>query len=304
MNKIVYGLLLSMVLMVSGCSNSQIEENSDLVVAVTVGPEKAFVEGVAGDLAQVVVMVPPGGSPTNYQPSPKEMQAMSQASVYFAIGVGAEVGILNSAVITDEKIEVIDLQAVVAETYPARYFEDEADEEEDHDHEDHDHSGRDPHIWMSPKRAVLMVAEIERVLSTIDPDHADVYKTNAATYTTALEAINQTLQVTLNQLDNKTFIVMHPSLGYFADDYGLQMVAIEEDGKEASALHMEEVIRFAKDEGIKAIFYQQEFDRAQADLIASEIDGEALAFEPLSEDYIANMEKMMAMFQAVLMDHQ
>jgi zinc transport system substrate-binding protein len=94
--KVVYAVLsltlaLSLLLL-SGCGNQRISkaDNKKTVVAVTILPQKALVEAVCGDLAEVVAIVPPGNSPGNYEPTPQEMENFSRASVYFTIGVPTE----------------------------------------------------------------------------------------------------------------------------------------------------------------------------------------------------------------------
>ncbi len=114
----VFSLTIALsLLLVVGCSNQPSTERGDekTVVAVTILPQKALVEAVCGDLAEVVTIVPPGNSPGNYEPTPQEMENFSKASVYFTIGVPTEkANILPKA----ENMEIVDLPAWVAKEYP------------------------------------------------------------------------------------------------------------------------------------------------------------------------------------------
>lgn len=299
-------------------------------VAVSIVPQKTFVEAVAGDLVDVVVMIPSGSSPANYEPTPKELISLSESKLYFAIGVPTEEANIEPNILEGSDLEVVELHEIVAEEYETRFFGaeeehdhegEEADHEEGHDHEtekadheeehdhdheadktdhedehDHDHTGRDPHIWLSPKRVVVMVETIRDHLSEVDPANAETYATNAAEYIEELEAIDAELTEKFAISESIDFIVFHPSFGYFADDYGLKMLSIEEEGKEATAEGIQMVIDFANEKDIKVVFYQAEFDSSQAKTIADEIGGKVVEVMPLSPNYIENLRTMAEAF--------
>lgn len=303
-------ILLIASLMMVGCGVEEAREDR-LTVAVSIVPQETFVKAVAGDLVDVVTLIPSGASPANYQPSPKEMAAFSDAGIYFSIGVATEAAnILPNIASQNDHLRIVELAEHVDAVYDARYFADDEDhlhdehEEADHDENeeaDHDHEGRDPHIWMSPKRVIVMVQMIRDTLIEEDPNNQTTYTDNAEAYIESLRIMDESLQDTFSDLQGEAFIVMHPSVGYFADDYGLDMIAIEEDGKDASVSHMQTVIDFALENGIKVVFYQQEFDSTQAKTIADEIDGEVIEYEPLSGDYINSLKKMATAFEQVFM---
>jgi zinc transport system substrate-binding protein len=315
MKKIVQIIIIG-VLAVSfftGCKSEETGEDK-LQVAVSIVPEEAFVKAVAGDLVNVVTLIPSGASPTNYQPTPMEMTEFSNSSVYFSIGVAAEeANILPNIVDLNSEIKVVALAEVVDNVYEPVYFVDEDEDEDEHEDEhdvaedgteavedEHEHEGRDPHSWMSPKRVIVMVETIRDELILLDGENEEIYRENAASYIEELEAVDQEIQETMDKLENKTFIIMHPSMGYFAKDYGLTMVALEDDGKEATAARLQEVIDFALEENIQVIFYQEEFDSSQAETLAMEIDGETMALAPLSFDYIDNLYEINETFKGVL----
>ncbi len=193
----LYTLILFVMTLLLGTSCSGIKEvNNKLTVAVSILPQETYVKAVAGDLVDVVTMIPPGASPANYQPKPNEMVKLSEASLYFAIDVPTEIAnIIPNIDSINSNIKVIDLAEKVDQVYPARFFnEDDHDEDENHkdedhedeghegeDHDGHSHEGRDPpHIWMSPKRVVVMVEAIKDSLVEIDPNNIEAYERNAA----------------------------------------------------------------------------------------------------------------------------
>jgi zinc transport system substrate-binding protein len=267
-------LLLGTAILTSCQKSEQKEENKKPVVAVSIVPEATFVQAVCGDLADVITMIPPGSSPESYEPTPQEMENFSKADVYFAIGVPTEeANILPGA----KDMNVVRLQEKVAEVYPDRTFEE---------------GERDPHIWLSPKRAKVMVQTIADEMSKIDAKNKDTYQKNAQDYIAQLDQLDKDITAALEGVKNKSFIVYHPAFGYLADDYGLTMVALEEEGKESTPQHLQEVIDYAKEQNIKVIFYQEEIDSSQSEAFAEELGGKTIQLAPLAPDYIDNLKKM------------
>ena len=259
-----------------GCSNEVKEEEvkEKPMIAVSIVPEQTFVEAVCGDLVDIVTLVPSGSSPENYEPTAQEMEKFSDASLYFSIGVPTEEANILPNV---GDIKVISLQDEVAAVYEDRTFE----------------SGeRDPHIWLSPKRVKVMVEAIAREMSELDPDNKETYKQNAADYIAQLDEVDQEIKDALKGVESKNFIVYHPAFGYIADDYGLKMYSLEEEGKEATAQHLQDMIDLAKKENIKVIFYQEEIDSSQSEAFAKEIGGKTIQLSPLAADYIDNLKNM------------
>ena len=277
---ILLGLALTLSLMFSaGCNNESAETTSDaadkkLIVAVTIVPEQTFVEAVCGDFAEVITMIPPGNSPENYEPTPEQMENFSDASLYFSIGVPAEEA--NILPIVGD-VKVVSLQEEVASVYADRTF---------------DSGERDPHIWLSPKRVKVMIDAIAREMGKIDPTNENIYKENAEAYNEQLDSLDKQIKSALNGVQSKNFIVYHPAFGYLANDYGLTMYALEDEGKEATPQHLQDMIDLAKQENIKVIFYQDEIDSSQSEAFAEEIGGKTQQLAPLAANYIENLKSM------------
>lgn len=245
------------------------------IVAVSIVPEATFAREVCGNRARIVTLVPPGASPETYELSPRQAEEFSSAGVFFAIGVPAEqVSILPRA---PKGMRVVRLQDAVAEAYPDRVFES---------------GSRDPHIWLSPKRASVMVRAMAREMALLDPAHQAEYAAAAAASEKRLRALDAQLREILAAVPGGTFLVFHPAFGYFADDYGLNMAALEQEGKESTARHTQEMVNLAGKNGAKTIFYQAETDGKQAMAFAEEIGGNAVELAPLSGDYENNLIKM------------
>lgn len=271
--KILLVLLLTFTL--SACGQTPPPTPERPVVAVTIVPEETFVKAICGDTIDVVTLVPPGGSPSSYEPSPKEMAQFDKAILYFTIGVPTEPAHLLPAA-DNRNIPVFSLAKAAADVYPERELSD---------------GQRDPHIWLSPKRATVMVQAIANQLTELIPDQADTYAQNAATFTETMTALDTDLSELLSGSTRPLF-VSHPAFGYLAEDYGLEMTALEQDGKEASPQRLRELIDAARAQNVNTVFYPAESAGRQAQSFAQELDGQAIPLSPLSVDYVNNLRDM------------
>ncbi|MDO5844443.1 MAG: zinc ABC transporter substrate-binding protein [Methanocorpusculum sp.] len=267
-------LIILTLIFTAGCIGETETDSGKPVIAVSIVPEETFVKAVCGDLCDVIVMIPSGSSPETYEPTPIEMEKFSKADIYFSIGVQTEKTNILSSV--SQKTKVVPLAEAVSAVYPDLDM----------------NGGRDPHIWLSPKRAIVMVQKISDELSSVYPENAETFAASAEKYIAEIKQADEKVKSELNSVENKKFIAYHPAFGYFADEYGLKMFALEEDGKEATIQHLEKMIDLAKAEGIKIIFYQEEIDSSQAQSFAEELGGKTVKLSPLASDYTENLIKM------------
>lgn len=263
-------LVLSLLALVS-CD----DDTDKLVVGVTIIPQSTFVKKVCGDLVDVVTIVPTGSSPETFEPKPKDMIKLNKAIAYFTIGIPTENTNVLANLTKDTKI--VRLEEKCQEVYEDVLFST---------------GGRDPHIWLSPKRVIVMVEAIRDEMMALDPLNSSTYRQNAKLYIEELKSLDSKIKTAVEKTETKDFIAFHPAFGYLAADYGLTMYALEEDGKEATIDHLTKMIDFAKDKGIKVIFYQEEIDSSQSKTFADEIEGVAVKLEPLSADYTDNLLNM------------
>ncbi len=271
-----FSLFISAVIMMgifSSCNDNN-KSSDKPIIAVSVVPQEAFVSAVCGDFCEIVTMIPPGSSPENYNPTPQQILKFTKSKIYFSIGVQTE----NNNIMPNvsENTKVVHLETEVAKVYPDLTLGD----------------SRDPHIWLSPKRAIVMVRIIQSELSALYPAQKDIFAQNADSYIAQINLVDSEIRTVLENVENKNFIVFHPAFGYLADDFGLVMHSLEEEGKEATPQHLQEMIDFAKEQKIKVIFYQAEIDASQSKAFAEELGGATACLEPLSGNYIENLRVM------------
>jgi len=286
---IIFITILSLLVIVpglsmAGCEGADKKLPGSEVIAVTIVPQKTFVEKVCGSNFNIIAMVPPGASPATYEPQPKEMEQFASAAIYFTIGVPVEQANILPFAKEVKDMRIIGLHEKVAQIYPSIEVSP---------------GHTDPHIWLSPKRVQVLVEVIAEEIISLDPSKKQEYLDNSGSYIDELENLDMEIKEALNNLENKKFIVFHPAFAYLADDYGLQMYALEKDGKEATPKQLAELIDLAKKENIKVIFYQSEISSRQAESFAEEIGGKAVKLEPLSPDYINNLKHMIQLIAGV-----
>ncbi len=276
MKKIIY-ILLILTIISPIFANGQNETNiksEKPTIAVSIVPQAAFVKKIAKDKVNIITLIPQGSSPENYEPKPKQRMEFEKADIYFSIGVQSEE--FSILPMVGKNTKVVDLSKMIESSYPSLYIG----------------GSRDPHIWLSPKRVILMIDIIEKELSLIDKNNTSFYKENAQSYKKEILTAIQKIEKSLSSLENRTFLVFHPAFNYFAQDFDLQMLSIEEEGKEVTLKSLIEKIDKAKSFGIKNIYYQAEISAEQSIAFSKELGGKAILLDPLSSNYVENLEIM------------
>jgi zinc transport system substrate-binding protein len=289
-------LLFSVIFLLSlafslGCTTSQPADNTDTInMVVTIQPQLEFAEKVSGDKVTVNVMVPAGASPHTYEPLPSQITNLANADIYAQVGSGIEFEIawMDKLESTNNKMLVVNCSDGIQLIASDGNEEEHATEHEE-DNEGHHHGAMDPHIWTSPANAIIMAENIKKGLQAVDQANSDYYEDNFQAYKQQLSALDSDIRNSLKTVDNKAFMTYHPAYGYFAHEYGLEMIAIQEEGKEPSAAALAELIETAKKNDIKAIFISPQFNPESAQTIASEIGCQTIEVDVLATDYLENM---------------
>ena len=287
-------LILVMVagLLLAGCARSRSSEEEmapDLQVTVSIVPQAYFVERIGGEHVAVQVMVEPGQSPHTYEPKPEQLVALSQSNVYFSIGVSFEDAWLERIAAASPGMLLVDTAAGIERRYIEAH--DHGDDDDDHE-EDYEGENLDPHIWLSPRLVKIQARHMADALAELDPEHAQEYRDNLVAFEAEIDALDAEIRQQLAGLTSVKFLVFHPSWGYFADEYGLEQVAIEVGGQEPSAAELAQLITMAREEGIRVVFAQPEFSTRSAEVIAEEIDGRVLLINPLALDWAENLREV------------
>lgn len=290
--RVLFALALCLALTMVGCAEGDgQDESAPLQITVSIEPQAYFVERIAGERADITVMIPPGANPHTYEPRPEQMRALARSHAYFLIGVGFEDVWIERIRDANPDMLVVDTAAGI-ERLPM--------EAHGHDDEEQDEGILDPHIWLSPRLVQIQAEHIYQALVELDPEHEAEYAANLQAFLADIEALDAEIRHTLENVSQRKFIVFHPSWAYFATDYGLEQIPIEVGGTEPSAADLAKVISLAQEEGIRVILAQPEFSTQAAETIAAEIGGRVQLVSPLARDWLENMRTVAQTFAEVL----
>lgn len=276
MRKIYITLLIA--ILCGGCTSRRPADGEPLYVSIL--PLRSLVQGIVGDDFDIEVLVPPGASPETFEPTPRQFVGLNKARMVFNVGlIDFETTLLAKV---EDQAKVVDLSRgieLIAGTCS-------------HGSHGHTHThGIDPHVWTSPRALQKMAENAYEAIRKAYPDSVK-YETNYRLLQQELKALDERTAARIAASDVEYFIIYHPALTYYARDYGLRQIAIEADGKEPSAKQLTQLIRQAREDGVRRILYQSQFPASAVEVIARDIDAEYAEVDPLREDVIANIEEI------------
>lgn len=308
-------LLLPFLLVGCGGQKKETKDEADSgksgEIAVTIEPLRYFAEKIAGDDYSFFAVVPVGQSPETYDPSPREMIRVGQSMAYFHLGqLGLEQVLEKSVRENNSGARLFNLSEGM------NYHLNEesvhvSDHSDMHEHPEHTHSAdcvheihvghhhthcshgeHDPHIWASFEGARVMSGNICEALSSLNKEKADFYKSNHLRLLKELDTLESSLREQLDTLSCRAFVIYHPALTYFADEFGLTQLSIEADGKEPAPSSLKKLIEDARKAQAKVVFVQMEFDSKHAEQIAHEMDARVIAINPLDYKWDTQMKRI------------
>lgn len=301
-------LTVFMILELVSCgSQGQASEKSEsshtkkLVVA-SIYPVYDFTKKIAGDKAEVKVLIPIGMQSHSWEPSSDDIKTISKADMFIFSGAGMEPwaeDIISSA--NNEELKTVDTSENV-ELLKSPHHHDDEDEHDDEMHE-HDHGEFDPHIWLSLKNAVIQLENIKNALSELDPENEDYYEQNFEKYKSEFLAMDSEFAKKAAYFSNHSIVVSHEAFGYLCRDYGLKQVGITGlfAGGEPDLAKMKEIIDFVKDNKINTIFYESHDTEKTAGTIADEVGIQTDSLNPaenLTKDEFKNNADYISIMKA------
>lgn len=295
----------------AGCSGSGAigtdSGDQEPIIITTIYPIADITRNIAGDAVSVTSLIPAGASPHTFEPTPKQMTEIAQASAFIAVGAGLDDWAQSLASAgSPDLIQIRLTDGLKLLPHEPSVLRDEGSVHEE-DATVHAHHGYDPHIWLDP---VLVrehvVPEITRVLVELVPDREAELVANAHAYQEELDALHAEISRSLEGLDKPRFIAFHSAWRYFAARYDLiQAASVEESpGQEPSARWISEVVETARSLGARAIFAEPQFSNKAAEVIAQEFGADVLIVDPLGgeglegkDSYISLMRSNAAVFR-------
>jgi len=265
-NKLLFLLALCMCACVLSSCSKTTQDNGKIKVVASLFPQYDFARQIAGDKADVDLLLPLGTDSHSFDPSMQDVLKIRQADVFIYTGDAMEPWAASFADTSDSECEVVDVSLCVEPIFP--------DGHEDHDEEKSDvhNLSADPHIWTSPKNAVLITVRILTALSEADPDNADYYQSNATAYLGQLYKLDDDIKACVDASDkNKLYFGGKFSFLYFTEHYGLEYMSLYDscsESAEPGAKQLTEMVDEMKKNEADVIFYPELSDYKAARGIA------------------------------------
>ena len=252
------------------CSSAKNDNANKITVSIE--PLRYLTEQIVGDRFEVVTMVPKGSSPETYEPTARQMADLSESILYIKVGeLGFERTWMPRLTSNAPHITVVNSSEGITS-----------------------HIGDDPHSWMSARNAIIMAHNIYEAVKRIDVKDSVFFRQRLDSLCNVIHATDKYIKQTTAKALCKSFIIYHPALTYFASDYGLEQLALEEHGREPSAAELEQIISTARAKGVKTMFVQREFANRNVDIITNTIGARKVEINPLGYDWNKEMRRIAA----------
>lgn len=254
-------------------------------VIVSIFPIYDLVRRVAGPDADVTLLLQPGHNEHHFDPTPKDVELATQAKLGVMVGLGLDPWmekLLHDAAPSARVLKVGDRVPTLTikdDPIGADDHDDEdehgdggAHHEEEHDHHEHEKGAPDPHVWLDPQRAQLIVRAVAEELGKADSAHTLAYRQRATELDTSLVNLDREAEERLKKLKSRGFVTFHGSFGYFAERYKLNILAVIEPfpGSQPTGEYVAKVLAAIKDKKVPALYSEPQLDARPAKVLADE----------------------------------
>ena len=244
-------------------------EKPAVTVTVTISPYKYFVDQIAKGKVDVNVMVSNGNNPETYEPYAQQMMELSKSALYLKVGsIGFEQTWMKKLQDNAPDMKVIDTSVGIK---PAKT----------------PGGNIDPHVWMSCSNARIIASNILKALCELEPKNKAFFEKNYQSLLSIIDKRDSTIKESFKKDPDlvRKFVIYHPILTYFARDYQLEQLAIEEEGREPSASQLKSLIERARKEKIKFCLIQAEFANRNTTTFINESHTKPMNINPLQGDW-------------------
>lgn len=246
---------------------------SHKVIAVSLPPQASLLRHITGDSIDIITLMPAEANPETFEITVNSMKQINDAAVYMKMGnMPFESTLTQQIGESGNALRFVDVSEGIDLIYGT------------HSHDHHSHDVADPHTWTSvPNLKKIAANMLEAVIDT-DPVNKDYYTANYDRLVARLDSVDRSIASRIQSSATGSFLIWHPSLSYFARDYGLQQIAVGQENKEMTPRQLGEVHQRALESGVKVMFIQQNFDASQAQSIASALGIDVVVINPMDAD--------------------
>ncbi len=291
MKRLLTGLVLSSLLLLSACTNESTTDANKLTVVTTLFPQYSIVEALAGDYVNNVFILPFGTDAHDFEPTPSNVTTILRADVLIYTGDLLERWV-DQIIKTQQQssLTFLDLSQFVdllEDGHDHDGHDADHDDHDDHDADhddhddhdaDHDHGEFDPHYWLDPHNLEKMAEAIAATLIELLPEHASSIQGNLNAYIEAIEQYEADVREVLASAQTRTLIHGgHNAFGYFAAHFGITYMtpyAGFSTELEPSPQARAQLIRTMNALGTSVIFAEEFINPRVATVIAQETGAE------------------------------
>ncbi|MCB9624754.1 MAG: zinc ABC transporter substrate-binding protein, partial [Sandaracinus sp.] len=273
--------VLALVLLGTGCGGAEASPSKP-TVAVSIFPIYDVVQRIAGERFEVICVLPPGRTEHSYDPTPREVAALADTDLALAVGLELDGWLQRIVQNAAGDVRTVELGPALE---PRRFTPAEIGVIGGHDHGDHDHhhGSHDPHFWLDPVRMADSVDAIVEALATLDPSASDELRQRGDAEKAKLRELHQAIETASQRWRRRDIVTFHGSFGYFAERYGLRVVAVVEPqpGREPTPRYVEEVVGALRGAESAALFYEPQLDARPARIVAREAGRPIFELDPI-----------------------
>jgi zinc transport system substrate-binding protein len=264
-------------------NSSPNSSNGKIGVVVSIGPEMEWTNAVGGDKVDVTLMVPANADPHTYEPLPNQLTQVSNAKIYVEIGspLEFETNYMDKIRATNPNMLIVNASQGI------QLIPNSAENETD---------TMDPHDWVDPKNAKIMVNNIYNGLVQVDPADKDYFQKNREQYLHQLDELDRNTTDLLKGKQETDILVYHPAFGYYAKDYNLNQVGAMINDEEPSPQRIAMMVNVAKQNNITVVYSEPQYDPKFMQSIASQVGAQVLTVNDLDEHYLQNMKNIAIAF--------
>ena len=258
---IIFLVLVSFI----ACKDKPKQKNDVINISVSIPPYADFVKQIVGNRAIVNTLIHPGTNAHSFEPTPKQLKKVLDANIYFRVGEDFKLENILIDKLESSIEKIIDCSSGIIIL------------------------DRNPHYWLSPDNVKIITKTIGDTLSFLYPQHKNYFSNNRIKYLAKVDSVNQIIINVLKNKTEKSLFVYHPAWRYFGEYYGLEEIAIEQNGKHPKANDLKNFLEITKSKGASCIFFDPHFDDSSVSAVASSLELKIDSINPLPVNYVQNL---------------
>lgn len=276
MKKYLFSIIALLLMVAEACSGGSGAKSRRLTVSIE--PQRYLLESIAGDRWQVGTLLEKGSDPENFDPTVMQLRDVASSQAYFSVGtMEFEKAVAERVASDGSGVKIVDTSRGIPRLQGTHT----------HEHSDgstHTHTAADPHIWSSLPNAIRMASNMLDALIELDPEGEAYYRANYDSLASHITALHDSITTQVAASPRRSFLIWHPSLSYFARDYGLEQIALGATNRELTPVALKQNIDRARQSDSIVMFIQADYDYNRSAEVARQADARTVEINLLDYD--------------------